>query len=259
MLSLNKMNWEETFYQMLARNFGFKTNALPFELLSKSLPLVILGKHKSSLLQVEALLFGQAGLLEAHYADRYPQQLQNEYVFLRQKFRLTPIDGHLWKFLRLRPVNFPTIRIAQFAALIHRSNNLFSKMIAFEEVQRMKEMMDVEVSAYWNDHYRFDKRSRFRSKKMGEESLHNVIINTIIPFLFVYGKLKGEGRLMERAIQLLEVLEGENNAVITHWRNLHVHTASAGNTQALLQLKERYCDKKQCLQCTIANYLLKKT
>lgn len=259
MLSLNKMNWEETFYQMLARNFGFKTNALPFELLSKSLPLVILGKHKSSLLQVEALLFGQAGLLEAHYADRYPQQLQNEYVFLRQKFKLTPIDGHLWKFLRLRPVNFPTIRIAQFAALIHRSNNLFSKMIAFEEVQRMKEMMDVEVSAYWNDHYRFDKRSRFRSKKMGEESLHNVIINTIIPFLFVYGKLKGEGRLMERAIQLLEVLEGENNAVITHWRSLHVHTASAGNTQALLQLKERYCDKKQCLQCTIGNYLLKKT
>jgi hypothetical protein len=258
MLALNKMNWEETFYQLLARNFGFKTNALPFELLSKSLSSIILAKHKSSLLQVEALLFGQAGFLDTHFRDRYAQQLQNEYVFLKQKFKLVSINNHLWKFLRLRPVNFPTVRIAQFSFLIHRSSNLFSKMIEASTVEELKELMNTGVSTYWNDHYVFEKRTAYRSKKLGEEAIHNIIVNTVVPVLFIYGKAKGEERYMERAIGLMEELEGESNSVISRWSTLNMRVACAGTTQALLQLKNKYCDQKRCLQCGIGNYLLKK-
>jgi hypothetical protein len=256
-LDMNKMNWEETFYQVLARNFGFKTNALPFELLAKSISLLILGRHKSSLLQIEALLFGQAGFLEQHFEDRYPQQLQNEYVFLKQKFRLTAIDNHLWKFLRLRPVNFPTIRIAQFAALVHGSIHLFSKIMETEKLNELKELLNIDVSVYWRSHYLFDKRSPDRRKKLGEESIQNLIINTIIPFLFVYGKAKADETYVERALQFMEELEGESNSIITNWRSLNIPVEKAYATQALLQLKNKYCDHKKCLQCAIGNYLLK--
>jgi hypothetical protein len=256
-LDLNKMNWEETFYQILARNFGFKTNALPFELLAKSISSLILGRHKSSLLQVEALLFGQAGFLDQHFQDRYPQQLQNEYVFLKQKFKLIPIDNHLWKFLRLRPVNFPTIRIAQFAALVHESSHLFSKMMDAEKLDELKLLLNIDVSEYWQSHYVFDKRSSNRKKSLGVESVHNLIINTIVPFLFVYGRSRGEERYIERALQFLEELEGEHNSIIANWKSLNIPVEKAYATQALLQLKNSYCDQKKCLHCSIGNYLLK--
>jgi hypothetical protein len=256
-LNLNKMNWEETFYQVLARNFGFKTNAMPFELLAKSIPSLVLARHKNSLLQLEALLFGQAGFLEQHFQDRYPQQLQNEYVFLKQKFKLHPIDNHLWKFLRLRPVNFPTIRIAQFAALVQESIHLFSKIVNAERLNDLKLLLNIDVSAYWQSHYLFDKRSADRKKGLGDASIQNIIINTIVPFLFVYGKAKANETYMERALQFLEELEGESNSIITHWKSLNVPVEKAYATQALLQLKNNYCDQKKCLHCSIGNYLLK--
>ena len=257
-LRLNKMNWEETFYQLLAKNFGFKTNALPFELLAKSVPSVILAKHKNSLFQLEALLFGQAGFLEQHFEERYPQQLQNEYVFLRHKFKLISIDKHVWKFLRLRPVNFPTIRIAQFAQLIYQSNHLFSKIIETEELIRLKELLNANVSAYWNSHYIFGKGSPVKSKKLGEDAIENIIINTIIPFLFVYGKTKGDESFIDRALGFLDEMEGEKNSIVDQWTKLNIPVKSASETQALLQLKNEYCDYKRCLQCSIGSYLLKK-
>lgn len=257
-LHINKMNWEEAFYQVLARNFGFKTNVVPFELLAKSVPSLVLAKHKNSLLQLEALLFGQAGFLDQHFQDKYPLQLQNEYAFLRQKFKLQPIDNHLWKFLRLRPVNFPTIRIAQFAGLINQSANLFSKVMEAEYLEDLKSLIDIEASTYWEQHYVFEKRTAARRKKLGDEAIHNLVINTIIPFLFVYGKLKGNDQCIERALRFLEEMAGENNSIISGWKQLNIAIAQASNTQALLQLKNNYCDRKKCLQCSIGNYLLKK-
>lgn len=257
-LHLNKMNWEETFYQLLAKNFGFKTNAVPFELLAKSIPSIVLGKHKSSLLQLEALLFGQAGFLEQHFRDKYPLQLQNEYAFLKRKFRLTSVDNHLWKFLRLRPVNFPTIRIAQFAQLIYQSTHLFSRVIAAEELIQLKQLLETNVSNYWNTHYVFEKSGAGKNKKLGEDSIHNIIMNTIVPFLFVYGKSKDHESYIERALHFLEELDGEKNAIINAWSTLQVSVDSAAETQSLLQLKNKYCDYKRCLQCPIGNYLLKK-
>lgn len=256
-LRLNNNNWEETFYQHLARNFGFKTNSEPFELLAKALPSLYLGKHKNSLLQIEALLFGQAGLLDQHFNDKYLQSLQNEYAFLKHKLKLQSIEAHLWKFLRLRPVNFPTIRIAQFANLVYNSTHLFSKIIETTQCADLKKLMDVDVSEYWQTHYTFDKVSRLKTKHLGEEAVNNIIINTIVPFLFVYGKQKNEEKYVDRALQFLEQTSGENNEIIKRWKLLKMPVKSAYSTQALLQLKNEYCTAKKCLNCSIGNYLLK--
>ncbi len=257
-LALNNNNLEETFYQLLARNFGFKTNAEPFELLAKSISSIVLAKHKSNLLQIEAMLFGQAGMLEKKFEDNYPKLLQKEYLFLKQKFKLQPIDEHLWKFLRLRPINFPTIRIAQFADLVFKSTHLFSKIIETEKFNDLKTLMNVTVSAYWETHYVFDKISTKKSKNFGDDSLNTIIINTIVPFLFVYGKQKGDEKYIDRALTFLEKIDGDNNAIIKNWKTLKLPVNNAYSTQALLQLKNEYCNNKKCLNCNIGNYLLKK-
>lgn len=256
-LELNNNNWEETFYQLMARNFGFKTNAEPFELLAKSLPSTVLAKHKNSLLQVEALLFGQAGMLNAHLEDKYAITLQNEYVFLKQKFRLQPIERHLWKFLRLRPLNFPSVRIAQFANLVFHSSHLFSKMLEAAELSGLRTLLDVSVSEYWETHYNFDKQTAKKPKRLGDEGVNNILINTIVPFLFVYGKRKGEERYVERALLFLEGIPGEHNAITGAWEELQLPVKTAYSTQALLQLKNEYCNQKKCLSCNIGNYLIK--
>ncbi|MGQ0829174.1 MAG: DUF2851 family protein [Bacteroidota bacterium] len=256
-LKLNHNNWEETFYQYLARNFGFKTNSEPFELLAKSLSSIILAKHKSSLLQIEALFFGQAGLLNEHFEDKYPQTLQNEYAFLKRKFKLNTVDTHLWKFLRLRPVNFPTIRIAQFANLVFNSTHLFSKIIETETCKDLKSLLNVNVSEYWQTHYIFDKHTKFKTKHLGEEAVNNIIINTVVPFLFAYGKQKDEDKYVSRALNFLEQIKGENNSIIENWKTLKLPVDTAYSTQGLLQLKNEYCSHKKCLSCSVGNYLLK--
>lgn len=257
-LKLNNNNWEETFYQLLARNFGFKTNSEAFELLAKSLPLNVLGKQKSSLFQIEALLFGNAGMLEKHFEDKYPLSLQNEYIFLKQKFKLCPIDTHLWRFLRMRPVNFPSIRIAQFADLIFNSSNLFSKILEIKNVEDLKILLNISVSEYWETHYLFDRSSAKRSKHMGDEGINNIIINTIVPFLFVYGKQRSNEEFVDRALLFLETISSENNAITISWSKLNLPVNNnAYSSQALIQLKNEYCVRKKCLSCNIGNYLIK--
>jgi hypothetical protein len=256
-LALNQNNWEETFYQQLARNFGFKINSEPFGLLAKSISSAILSKHKTSLLQIEALLFGQAGMLDRHFEDKYPQSLQNEYAFLKRKFRLTSMDEHLWKFLRLRPVNFPSVRIAQFADLVFNSSHLFSKILEAENCASIKKLLDISVSEYWETHYLFDKKAPARSKRLGEQGADNIIINTVVPFLFVYGKQKSDERYVERSLRLLEEVKGEENSVVDRWKKLKLPVSNAYSTQALLQLKNEYCSEKKCLKCNIGNYLIK--
>ncbi|MBL7892504.1 MAG: DUF2851 family protein, partial [Bacteroidia bacterium] len=240
-LEINKNNWEETFYQHVARSFGFKVNSDPFELLARSIPNSILAKHKNSLFQVEALLFGQAGLLDNQFVDTYPQYLQNEYAFLRKKYKLTPLDPHVWKFLRLRPSNFPTVRIAQFASLIFNSIHLFSKVIETNKPDALKKLFSVRASEYWETHYMFDKKSAKSVKSIGPDGVNNIIINTIVPFLFVYGKSKAEEKYVDLSLALLEKIEPENNSIIDKWEQFGVKAKSAYQTQALLQLKNEYC------------------
>lgn len=255
-LEVNKNNWEETFYQQVARSFGFKVNSEPFELLARSIPNSILAKHKNSLFQVEALLFGQAGLLDKQFTDTYPQYLQTEYAFLCKKYKLTPLDPSVWKFLRLRPFNFPTIRIAQFAALIFNSVHLFSKVIETNKPAALKKLFSVKASEYWETHYTFDKKSAKSVKSIGPDGVNNIIINTIVPFLFVYGKSKAEEKYVDLSLALLEKIEPENNSIIDKWEQFGVKTKSAYQTQALLQLKNEYCSNKRCLECAVGAKLL---
>ena len=255
-LKLNKNNWEETFYQQLARSFGSKVNAEPFELLAKALPIAVLSKHKNSLFQMEALFFGQAGMLVKPGKDEYYIKLQLEYYFLKQKFKLQPIEMHLWKFLRLRPVNFPTIRIAQFACLVYQSSHLFSKILEADKTKAIKKLLMVEASSYWNEHYQFNKKATKRKKTIGSDTIDVVIINTIVPFLFVYGKQKSEEKYVDKALHLLDKIVGEKNSIIEKWRQLKMPVKTAHTTQALLELKNEYCKQKRCLECGIGNALL---
>ncbi|WP_430971757.1 DUF2851 family protein [Sunxiuqinia rutila] len=249
-LTLNKNDWNETFYQFLARNFGLKTNALPFELLARALPVQTLAKHKNDLFQLEALLFGTAGLLnEQLLGDDYFLALRKEYGFLYKKYRLKPIEAHLWKFLRLRPVNFPTVRLAQFAALVHHSSALFSNLVEKDNLHDIRELFRVQASGYWDTHYRFNKESGNRPKLLGDTAFQNILINTVVPFLFVYGEYHNRQYLKDRALQFLEKLPAESNSIISNWKELGVSVRSAFDSQALIQLKNSYCTPKRCLQC----------
>lgn len=258
-LEQNKMDWNETFYQFLARMFGFKVNALPFEMLAKSLPLQVLAKHKNSLFQIEALLFGNSGLLnEQLIGDDYFLKLREEYSFLYKKYGLKGIEGHLWKFMRLRPVNFSTIRISQFARLVYQSNGLFSQLLEIENLEDIKKLFRVEASEYWNSHYSFNKTTvANKVKEIGESSVNSLIINVVVPFLFVYGEKMNKENLKNRALLFLENLPAEENSIVKNWENLGVSSRSAFESQALLLLKNEYCDRKKCLNCQIGVKLVK--
>ena len=252
-LEQNRNDWNQTFYQMLCRMFGFKVNAIPFEMLAKSLPVGILGKHRNSLFQLEALLFGNAGLLNNQLlGDDYFLQLRKEYSFLYKKYKLKPVESHLWKFLRLRPVNFPTIRIAQLAALLHKTDILFSKILETESIESLMQLFKVRASAYWDSHYNFNKVSKRDSpKELGSNAAQTLIINVVIPFLFVYGEKQNKAWLKNRALDFLDQLPAETNAIVRKWENLGIQSRSAFESQALLQLKNHYCEAKKCLNCHI--------
>lgn len=252
-LRQNANNWNETFYQLLSRNFGMKTNAIPFELLARSLPLQILSKHKNNLFQLEALLFGQAGLLnEMLLGDDYFLELRNEYSFLHKKYNLPGVDAHLWKFMRLRPVNFPTIRIAQLAALVHQSSALFSRILEIEDLDELRKLFEVTASNYWDTHYRFNKPSaENRPKHLGETIFQNLVINTIAPLLFVYGEQHSSQAMKDLALYFLEKLPPELNQITDKWNERGIESRSAFESQALIQLKKQYCENKKCLHCQL--------
>ncbi len=256
-LTITENHWEEAFYRLLARSFGLKVNAEPFEILARSLPLNIVARHKNDLKQVEALVFGQAGMLNRHFEDKHPRALAKEYEFLRHKYSLTPMDAGQWKFLRLRPANFPSIRLAQFAALLHRSVNLFSQMLEVENIRELEHHFEVHLDGYWLDHFQFDKPSTRRPKNLGRDFVHLLVINTVVPFLFHWGRTKMLPELEKRALGLLEQLPPESNTIVQEWETLGLKAKNAYETQAIIHLKTQWCDPKRCLECAIGNAILK--
>ena len=251
-------HWEETFWWLIAANFGLKVNSGMFSKIAQSLPLNIIAKHKNNVLQLEALLFGQSGLLEKDFVEKYPQMLAKEYLFYKNKYKLKPVEGELL-FLRMRPANFPTIRLAQLAMLIHKSEHLFSKIKETQFVAEIKKMLSVEANDYWHYHYVFDEEAAYKVKALGKQMIDNIIINTIAPVLFSYGLHHNEEAYKEKAIQWLEETAPEKNTVTKGFEKLDYRNRSAFDSQALLQLKNEYCNKKFCLQCAIANSILKKS
>lgn len=256
----NNNDWEETFYQLLGKNFGFKVNSEAFHALTKAVPFRSLLKHSDKLLQLEAMLFGTAGLLEK-VKDDYAQSLQREYQLLQSKFNLDKkqLNESQWRFLRLRPANFPTLRIAQFATLLSVRKNIFSLILATESIVELKQLFDVTQSEYWQAHYRFDKKSKRPVPGLGEAAIENIIINSIVPTLAAYSIYKDESIWMDRAVEFLSKISAEKNSIVSEWKALGWPVNSAFDSQALIELKNNFCNRRLCLQCTIGHTLIQRT
>lgn len=253
-------SWEEAFYISIARSFGLKINALPFELLAKSIQLKIIAKIRSSLHRIEAILFGQAGMLHNQDGDSYYLSLKKEYNYLQKTYSLKPIPNHLWKFMRLRPTAFPTIRLALLASLIHKSYGLFSKCIEIEKFEELTSLLRAECSPYWQTHYTFGKESAKKSKQLGNNAIATIALNTVIPFMFAYGNARGNQTLKDKALELLEEMPAEKNNTVRGFASLGISADSALLSQAMVQLKSQYCDKRKCLYCNVgASVVLKKS
>lgn len=252
-------DWSQTCYWLLARYFGGKVNSLAFELLAKATDMRLLARWANDRTRIEALLMGQAGFLEGYFEDAYPRTLQSDYTPLRSGAGLQPMGECLWKFCRLRPSNFPTIRISQFADLLAQSTHLFSRLLEITDIKEMQRIFNREAAPYWNEHYRFDQLSgRSSVKRFGSMQADIVIINAWVPLLFVYGAEHGQEQYKDQALALLGQMDAENNAVMRQWREAGVTATNAAESQALLQLKDSYCSRHRCLECRMGYHILKK-
>lgn len=250
-------SWEDVFYVILSRNFGFGLNSDSFERLALSLPLKYIRKQGDNLIQIEALLFGQSGMLDnLKVNDDYYSLLQKEYAFLKNKYELVPLESYVFKSLRTRPTAFPQIRIAQLAALLHSSHGLFSKITACDDVGRIRLMFHVNASEYWQTHYAFGVSSERKVKYLGDASLDIILINTVAPILFIYGRTIDSEIHCERALRFLEILKPERNSITKRFEKLKMPLNNAADSQAMIQLKREYCEPRKCLFCRVGHQLL---
>ena len=259
---LNSFNgsWEDVCYVTLARNFGFGINNDAFERLARRTPLRLLGKHSDSVLQIEALLFGQAGMLDAQKPgmDSYYNQLCTEYAFLSNKFQLTPMEKESWKLFRIRPQNFPYRRIAMLAQFIEGGFRMMNRILETEGEKEMRALFEMELSGYWTKHYTFGKPNERATATLSRSSIDIILINTVAPLLYAYGELTGNYEMTDKAIKLLEDLRAENNSIVSHFVAYGIDCPDALTSQALVQLKREYCDARKCIYCKIGHHLLSK-
>lgn len=251
-LRLCDNNWEHALFVTMARNLGFGLNGDVFEAWARRINLSAVGKHRDDLRQIEAIFFGMAGLLEEPIGDPYYLSLQQEYRYLSHKFNFpTPIQTERWKLFRIRPQAFPHGKIAQLANLYHQQESLLSKLLEAHDIDTVKRLLKMSPSAYWTNHYLFGKEAAATNKHLSNESLNLLLINTVIPFLVAYGKHKGNDSLCLRASNFLEQLKPENNHIIRQWERFGLMADHAADSQALIQLRKEYCDKRDCLRCRI--------
>jgi hypothetical protein len=251
-------DWNEVFHVTLTRSFGFGLNNDAFEQLAARLPYRYILKQRSSISQVEAMLFGLAGMLEETLDCHYYRLLQQEYQFLKRKFELKPMDDSMFKSMRARPYNFPHLKLAQLAALWVKYDTLFSHILEAGRAEEVKELFRVQPSEYWDSHYHFhDKQQTDSTKILGDGALNIILINTVVPILFAYGQRKKQIERCEQAIRLLESLPPEKNRIVSTFVNNGIHICHAGDSQAIIQLKREYCEKKNCLHCRFGFKVLK--
>ncbi|MDE7456148.1 MAG: DUF2851 family protein [Prevotella sp.] len=260
-------SWEDAFFMTLARNYGFGINGDAFEEWARHIPLRAVGRHRDDLFQIEAIFMGQAGLLEpSAIPERYQQdaqsedyfdKLRREYQFLAHKFSLKPMDSNLWRFLRLRPQNFPHIRISQLANLYYERRASLSALVECKDMVSLADLLRTQVTPYWETHYTFGSESIRSAKHLSASSINLLIINTCIPMLFAYGRHAMKEELCDRAFDFLEQMRAEQNHIIRMWREVGLEVNTAGDSQALIQLKREYCDKRDCLRCRIGYEYLK--
>jgi Protein of unknown function (DUF2851) len=254
-------DWDETFYRLLSRYFGFRVNTEPFEMLATAIPFKIIRKHADNRFQIESLLFGTAGLLDEGLFretinDDYYISLLKEYKVLSAKYSIRSIHSKVWKFSRLRPANFPTIRISQLSAMLSLTGALFSKVLEIRDVKQIKEIFEVSASDYWKNHFVFGKNSRHSSKNTGSQASDIFLINVVVPVIFVYGKIRDCHDICERALTFLEDIPAEINSITNDWKKAGIEAESAFYSQALIQLRNNYCKKRRCLECRIGSKLI---
>lgn len=255
-LDKSNTNWEATLFVLLAKNFGLKINADAFMNMAQSFDFSVVRKVSHNQLQLEALLFGQSGMLLNEMDSEYFKQLKEEYKYLKVKFKLAePLQMEL-QFFRLRPNNFPTIRLSQLASLYHKYQNLFSEIIEIESLTDFYKVFNISTSIFWEKHYTFQKESKKCSKKLSKAFIDLLLVNTIIPLKFMYLKSLGLTDYSS-VIAIIEQVKPEKNTIISKFKDLKIESNNAFETQALLQLKNEYCSKQCCLQCAIGKELLK--
>lgn len=258
LLELFNGSWEDVCYVTLARNLGFGINNDAFERLARRTPLRLLHKHSDSLLQIEALLFGQAGMLDDSQPDLegYCQRLKTEYAFLANKFQLKPLEKQSWKLFRIRPQNFPYRRIAMLAQYIVGGFNLMNAILEANDEKALRELFAVELTGFWANHFTFGKPQECGARVLGNRSIDIILINTVAPLYYAYGELTGDYRTTERAIALLESLKPEHNSIVDHFVWMGIKCPDALTSQALIQLKREYCEARKCIYCKIGHRLL---
>jgi hypothetical protein len=245
-------HWEQVFFILLARQLGAPVNSHAMEEVCLRIPWAIIRKHGNRIDQIEALLFGTAGMLDKGTRDPYVIKLKQEYEFLKKKYQLISILGVHWKFMRMRPMHFPTIRLAQLAVIISRFIHLVDMLEEkASSVTWTKRFMVSPEPVFWNTHYHFTAISPISIKQIGMQTAGAIVINVVAPVMFLYGKLQGKPVLKDAALELLQQLPAEKNSVINQWRKLHWQADNAGQTQALLHLKKNYCDQRRCMHCAI--------
>ena len=259
LLSNNENDWEETCYQLLCKNFGFKVNAEPMLQLAEVLPFKILRKHLDQPMQLEALLFGQAGFLEKVKEDDYSRVLKREYHVLSNKYKLDEKQMNVvqWRFLRLRPANFPTVRLAQIASLLMSQKNLFSKIVESASYKDLTDIFRTDQAEYWQQHYQPGKKSNTLVPSLGKSSIENILINTIAPLLTAYGQLHAEQIFIDRAVEILQHIPSEDNKIVREWSKLGHQVSTAFDSQGLIELYNDFCMKRRCLECTIGAHIIK--
>jgi hypothetical protein len=255
-LNKNKFHWEEQLWWMIAAHFGNPVNTAAFEAIARSIPFTLLAKHRQQFIQLEALFLGQANLLGNEFRDPYPVMLKREYLFLQKKYRLKKIYEPV-HFLRMRPENFPGIRLSQLASLWADNASLFSWTLQCETVSSMRKKLMVSANDYWNNRYVFDRISPYREKMLGRDMCDNIIVNSVIPLLYTYGKTIPDREILEKSISWLSQIPAEKNRLMDRWKRVGVSVRKAAASQALTELKKQFCDQRKCLDCEIGRQLLK--
>lgn len=250
-------NWDESFYHLLAKSFGFKVNAVPMQLLAETIPLSIIDRESNELLKVEALLFGVGGLLQTTSDAPYIFKLKREFANQQNKYNLQSLHPAIWKFGKLRPSNFPTIRIAQFAMLLYKQKRIFKRCINASTLESLQSIFSTEASEFWINHFHFEKSSTINSKLLGIESINNLIINAVIPFCYSYGKQIGNKNLQEKSIKWLNEIKPEKNKYTEIWDQSNFKFSNAAETQGLIELNNIYCSKNKCIHCKIGSSVMK--
>jgi hypothetical protein len=255
MLIDSKNDWEAVLFKLLAKTFGLKVNGDAFFSLAQSIDFSIIRKIRSNPEQLEALLFGQAGLLERDVQEPYYLGLVKEYQFLKQKFQLANLHVLPLQFFRLRPPNFPTLRLSQLAMLYHNHQNLFSKVMAIQTLKEFYEVFEISTSSFWETHYIFEKPSKASTKSLTKSFVDLILINTILPLKFCYAKHLGQ-QDDEQIINIASAITSEGNSIIKAFNSLKKVSHTSLQSQALIQLKAEYCDKNKCLQCAVGNAII---